>query len=153
MSDIFSGFGSLMKGLSGFMPQDDPNVKLLNAQTELSELQAQETEVYAEIGKRALAEGVHYSELENRLHLVQQNLALAKQKLNAAQGEKDEKERAERLESDSRTCPSCGNVNAEGIKFCQECGAKLGQQKCKSCGAVLAPNTRFCGECGAKQEV
>ncbi len=153
MSDIFGGFGSLMKGLSGFMPQDDPNVKLLNAQTELSELLSQETEAYANIGKKALSDGGHFGELENRLHLVQQNLALAKEKLNAAQGEKDEKEKAERLESDSRTCPSCGNVNAEGLKFCQECGTKLGKQKCTSCGATLAPDTRFCGECGAKQGV
>ncbi|WP_312613342.1 hypothetical protein [Oscillibacter sp.] len=42
-------FGGLMKGLSGFMPQDDPDVKLMSAQSDLSDLQQQETAIYADI--------------------------------------------------------------------------------------------------------
>ena len=52
------------------------------------------------------------------------------------------------------TCPSCGHENPEGVKFCQECGTKLGgsaKKHCTSCGAELTPGTRFCGECGARQ--
>ena len=39
--DLFGGLGKLgglMKGLSSFMPQDDPNTKIFNAQNELNEL-------------------------------------------------------------------------------------------------------------------
>ncbi len=36
MSDILGG---IFKGLSGFMPQDDPEVRLYQAQAELNEMQ------------------------------------------------------------------------------------------------------------------
>ena len=45
-------FGGLIKGLSGFMPQDDPDVKLMSAQSDLSDLQQQETAIYADIGRQ-----------------------------------------------------------------------------------------------------
>ena len=46
------------------------------------------------------------------------------------------------------TCSACGSANAEGQKFCGECGAKL-TAGCASCGAENAPGQKFCGECGA----
>ena len=46
------------------------------------------------------------------------------------------------------TCASCGHVNAEGQKFCGECGTPL-QAVCGSCGASNLPGQKFCGECGA----
>ena len=52
-NDLFGGLGGLMKGLSGLMPQDDPNVKLMNAQGDLDGLKKQENELYVEIGKLA----------------------------------------------------------------------------------------------------
>ena len=45
-------------------------------------------------------------------------------------------------------CSSCGTQNAEGKKFCTECGAALALS-CASCGAALAGDEKFCGECGA----
>src|SRR5258708_2271233 len=45
-------------------------------------------------------------------------------------------------------CPSCGTENAEGKKFCKECGAALAAA-CGSCGAPLAGDEKFCSECGA----
>ena len=56
MADLFSGLGGLMKGLSNFMPQDDPNTKLLKLQGEVADLKKQETNLYTEIGKKAGAE-------------------------------------------------------------------------------------------------
>ena len=131
MSDLFGGLGGLMKGLSGFMPQDDPDVKLMTAQSELSALQQQETETYAQIGRQALTQGAgRFPELESKLRLIQENVSEAQKRLTCAQAEKD----------------------AKGTKFCQECGAKLGAAKCNRCGAPLSLGIRFCGECGAKQE-
>jgi len=156
-SDLFGGLGGLVKGLSGFMPQDDPNVKLFGAQTELTDLKKQQQELYAEIGKRAVSKyGIEsFGELSDKLRLVENNIAAAEEKFNAMQAEKNAKEMAEQERTAARTCPSCGIQNPEGTKFCQECGTKLGAKEecfCTSCGAKLALGTRFCGECGARQE-
>lgn len=153
MADQFGGFGGLLKGLSSFMPQNDPNVKLMTAQAELADLQRQETELYAEIGKQALErEKGQYPALEGKLELVQRNLQEITQKIQRAQMEKDEQDATRKAEEADLTCPSCGNMNQEGVKFCQECGMKLGALYCRECGEKLSPGTRFCGECGAKQE-
>ena len=44
-------------------------------------------------------------------------------------------------------CPKCLFENAEGIKFCGECGAKL-ERICPQCNYRNAPGIKFCGECG-----
>lgn len=152
-NDLFSGLGGLMKGLSGFMPQDDPNVKMMKVQSELNDLMNEEMELYVEIGKQSLLKNCgQFPELENRLKLVQDNITEVHTKLEAIQSEKVKKEQEEQLMEERCTCPQCGHRNSEGVKFCQECGGKLGASNCRKCGAVLAPGTRFCGECGAKQE-
>ena len=152
-NDLFGGLGGLMKGLSSFMPQDDPNVKLMKVQSELNDLQNQETELYAEIGKQSLLiNSGQFPELESRLKLVQTNLTETQVRLEAVQVEKTKKDLEEQQAEEQCTCPECGHRNSEDVKFCQECGAKLGVSNCRECGAVLASGTRFCGECGAKQE-
>lgn len=84
-NDLFGGFGGLMKGLSSFMPQDDPDVKLIKAQSDLNDLRNQETELYAEIGKQSLLRNSgQFPELESRLKLVQSNLSEAQTSLEAA---------------------------------------------------------------------
>lgn len=154
MGDFLGGLSGLMKGLSGFMPQDDPDVKLMTAQSELADLQKQETELYAEIGKQVLANiSGQFPELENKLRLVQENMTAAAEKLSSAKSEKDATEAAKRAADAKRTCPQCGNHNEDGARFCEECGHKLGSAPlCHECGAQLAPGTRFCGSCGARQE-
>jgi len=44
-------------------------------------------------------------------------------------------------------CPKCKFDNREGIKFCEECGAKV-ELRCPKCGAEIPPGRKFCGECG-----
>jgi class 3 adenylate cyclase len=46
-------------------------------------------------------------------------------------------------------CPECQFDNREGVKFCEECGAKL-DLKCPRCYAKIPPGRKFCGECGHK---
>ena len=45
-------------------------------------------------------------------------------------------------------CPSCATENRAGVKFCEECGARL-EAACPSCGASVPAGTKFCGACGA----
>ncbi len=52
-NDVFGGLGGLMKGLSGFMPQDDPDVQIMKLQSDVSDLKQQEQEIFAQIGRQA----------------------------------------------------------------------------------------------------
>ncbi len=162
--DFFGGLGGLggalgglMGGLakSGLVPTDTPEGKLLAAQSELTDLQKQESDILLEIGRRAYEENPAYWPQDGKLRLIRQNMAAAQETLDNAKRVQEEAEAAKAQEDAKGRCPGCGYKNAEGIKFCQDCGTRLeGAAKafCTSCGAELAPGTRFCGECGARQE-
>jgi class 3 adenylate cyclase/tetratricopeptide (TPR) repeat protein len=50
------------------------------------------------------------------------------------------------------TCPSCGQENPEGFKFCGACAAPLaavGVVVCQRCGQENPAGFKFCGECAA----
>lgn len=150
-NDIFGGLSGLMKGLSGFMPQDDPNVILMNAQNEVNDLKNQETAVYTEIGRLAYAQNPDaFPEQKNKLQLIGANLSAAEAKMNAKQQEMKAAEQEKKAAEERSSCPSCGTRNPDGVKFCQECGAKLGPSKafCTGCGQENPAGTRFCGNCG-----
>src|SRR3990172_6440223 len=45
-------------------------------------------------------------------------------------------------------CPRCQAGNRQGVRFCEDCGARLALT-CPSCGAEVLPDKKFCGACGA----
>jgi len=47
-------------------------------------------------------------------------------------------------------CAACRAENRAGVKFCEECGARL-EATCPACGARLPAEKKFCGECGARR--
>lgn len=47
-------------------------------------------------------------------------------------------------------CKKCGSEVAENLKFCPECGNRLGEF-CKKCGAKLLKGSKYCPECGQLQ--
>ena len=53
-NDLFGGLGGLMKGLSNFMPQDDPNTQLFKLQAEVTDLKKKENDLYARLEVRHL---------------------------------------------------------------------------------------------------
>ena len=152
-NDLLGGLGGLMKGLSGLMPQDDPNVKLLNLQMELNENQKKEQELYAKVGMKALEkEGDEaYSELSGRLWLVQRDIRDLQTQLNSTKQEIQEREKQIQTQKQLRTCPDCDTENPEGVKFCQEYGTAFGGERQlirPQYGTENPPETRFCGNCG-----
>lgn len=147
-------FGGLMKGLGAFMPKDDPNTKLFQSQSEISELETREAELYAEIGRKlypSIVSQPEYEDLVTELKYIQKKLQTAKEELQEVQNVKSEQNQKDQEQLKIRTCPNCETLNPEGVKFCQECGAKLhlsSKVKCIECGAEFPVGTRFCGECG-----
>ena len=45
-------------------------------------------------------------------------------------------------------CPRCHAQNRDGLKFCEDCGARLALA-CPQCGAEVTAGKKFCGSCGA----
>jgi class 3 adenylate cyclase len=43
-------------------------------------------------------------------------------------------------------CPTCGNENRAGAKFCSECATPLAAG-CPTCGTINPPTAKFCSEC------
>ena len=123
---------------------------------ELAELKERRLEVLAEIGEKALPElkdkegfadlAASVADIDDRTDdLRRQEEELLEEK---ARREKEEKERIAKL-----TCYVCKKVNQEGSRFCEECGAKLGEpprEYCRACCTMNLPQMKFCGECGAK---
>lgn len=161
MSDILTG---IVKGLSGFMPQDDPDVKIFNSQTEMKELSAKIEKVYARLGRQVYETngGEAYPEIKAELDLLTANRKEAEARLQRAKEEKAAKERAQaeeraRLEAEQQAncCPNCGAYCPEGSNFCLECGSKLVKPEstkkfCTNCGGEITQGQRFCTECGTK---
>lgn len=156
LGNLGGALGGLMGGLtkSGLVPKDTPEGKLMAAQSELSDLQNQESEILLEIGRQAYEQNPSAWPHDSKMKLIRQNLVSAQAALNEAKASKERAE-AEKAAQDAKgRCPQCGHKNDEGTNFCQECGAKLtapGPKHCTSCGAELAAGVRFCGECGASQ--
>ena len=154
-NDLFGGLGGLGGILGGIaksvVPQDSAEGKLLHAQSDLSDLKKQETDILLEIGKQACQQNPSAWPQDGKLKLIQQNIADAQKILDEAKAAQEQADAAKAAEDAVGRCPSCGHKNPEGIKFCQECGTKLGASNCISCGAELQPGIRFCGECGAQQ--
>lgn len=164
MSGILEG---IVKGLSGIMPQDDPDVKIFNAQNNLEDLTQKEEVAYARLGRQIYeSDGAErFPELKAELERLGIEKVTARQCIQAAKEEKAAKERAEAEEATrreeeevSRCCPNCGNYPPEGTNFCQECGSKLsapvsaGKRFCPNCGMEIAAGNHFCGSCGTKVE-
>ena len=46
-------------------------------------------------------------------------------------------------------CPSCGNPIPAAAKFCNHCGAKIGEAMiCANCKTDIPPGSKFCPNCG-----
>ena len=160
-SDLFGslgnlgGLGSILGGLAkSVVPQDTPEGKLFAAQSDVSDLQKQESALLLEIGRQAYDANPSAWPQDAKLKLIRENLASAQGSLGDAQQAQKQADADKAAEDARGRCPNCGTKNPDGVKFCQECGTAIpagGKAFCGTCGAELAPGTRFCGVCGAAQ--
>ncbi|MDR0293893.1 MAG: zinc ribbon domain-containing protein [Oscillospiraceae bacterium] len=157
-NDLFGGLGNLGGLLGGLaksvVPKDTPEGRLLAAQSELSDLQKQESDILLEIGKQAYEQNPSAWPQDGKLKLIRENMAAAQATLGEAKEAQEQADAAKKAEDAKGRCSECGHKNPEGVKFCQECGTPLaaeGPKHCTSCGAELTAGTRFCGACGARQ--
>src|SRR5262249_7369144 len=51
-------------------------------------------------------------------------------------------------EAPGMQCPRCHAESRDGLKFCEDCGARLAVA-CAQCGAEVTPGKKFCGFCGS----
>ena len=131
-------------------------VKLSEIAEELTDIGEQKSRVYAALGEKALPElsdNPEYAtfvadidELDKRVAV----LGVEREDLLAA---KERFIREQKEEMARRTCVKCSMVSAEGARFCEECGGKVGdlpREFCKSCCTLNYAGLKFCGECGVK---
>jgi len=156
--DLFGGLGGIGDLIGGIAknttPKDSPEGKLLHAQSDLSDLKKQESELLVEIGRQAYAQNPSAWSQDSKLKLIQQNISEAESSLNEAKQAQQSAEANKAANDAGRTCTNCNTMNPEGVKFCQECGTPLGAaavKHCGNCGAEMAPGVQFCGECGTRQ--
>lgn len=161
MSDIFGMLSKSLKPLMDLTGQKpDENTLPILLKGDVEELLTKKKEALARIGEAAynMVRTNSFDLAALRPLCVDVDTADAQLKVKQAELKNAElaaeasKKKAEEVEA-ARTCPACGDVNPEGVNFCQQCGSKLGlpkSAKCPSCGAENPPGTRFCGDCGAK---
>ncbi|MDD4508359.1 MAG: zinc ribbon domain-containing protein [Eubacteriaceae bacterium] len=157
MRDVFTeGLGNLVKNLSGILPQDDPDIRILTGKADLAELQRQCDALYIAIGKEAMAtNGAAYGDKAQALKDLLSQIADIQEAIETAQNERDK--RCEDIKSalTPNICPQCGKLNEDGAKFCCACGAPLDGSEpsvptCPNCGKEYPEGTKFCSECGTK---
>lgn len=149
--DIFSG---LLKGFGAFLPQDDPEVKLMNLQSQLSDAKQALQNSYAALGLALLPTIEKDERYKKELDLIavyKHQVATLQTQLDDFMREKQEREQIAQSQARASYCQACGSANEAGAKFCQDCGKKLGGLlTCSRCGKENPLDTRFCSECGTR---
>ena len=123
---------------------------------ELDDIGRRRNDVFSELGERALPElrdKPAYAGLAAEIAGLEARAGELLARRGELLAEKEALEREEKAKLALRTCFVCKAVNPEGARFCEECGAKLGEpprEYCTACGTMNQPSMKFCGECGAR---
>ena len=131
------------------MTPEELKVKSAEIDKQIIRLEQTESEFFSELGRKLLPlvpPDSEYAPLIEKIKEISDKTAELRQ-------EKISIDEEYQNQLAAVTCFYCKAVSAEGSRFCEECGAKLGvppREYCKACGTTNAPNMKFCGECGNK---
>jgi len=117
---------------------------------ELEQTQQQRGEVLCALGERA------YQQMKEGGLTPEHLMPQFKDVQELDQRESVVRRQIEALEApppNERSCPSCGQLNGPGDRFCVGCGKALEPREaprptCSACGAELKLQARFCVSCG-----
>lgn len=114
--------GDLKNGLKKSVEDLNKSVKTLETQSKINTLNKEADAVYAEIGKRAVAENgaEKYGELGDKLRTILADVKTEEEKLPA--GAVKEKRKA-------KICPGYSTENPENARFCSCCCERQEDQK------------------------
>lgn len=159
MSDFLSGLGGIIKGMQPLMGEEAKNDASMNAfllQSDVSSLEGKRREVLARIGEAVCDAPGQYPQFAAQCEeaaMLKKQIDAKKAEMTAAKQAAEQQEMQKQRERDALICRSCGFENEPGVKFCGECGDKLGTPQaanCPQCGEALKPGVKFCGGCGTR---
>ncbi|MCL1803810.1 MAG: zinc ribbon domain-containing protein [Eubacteriaceae bacterium] len=134
---------------SNFSSKETPDGGWVKSRIELAELKRQEKELLIEIGRLSYEDNPAKWAQSKSLRQVKQKISLIEDDLQRVRTARKEAKKPE-----GAACSTCGAYNAEGTKYCKECGSNLlakASKFCIKCGEALVPNASFCASCGSKQ--
>ena len=123
---------------------------------ERAALEEKRREALAEFGELALPalrENAEFAAPVEKIDGIEAEAGLLDEKEASLLAEQEQLEQEERERIAKLTCFSCKAVSPDGAKFCENCGAKLGEpprEYCMDCGTMNPPEMKFCGGCGRK---
>lgn len=102
-------------------------IKITQLESDISQLEKQEANIYAQIGKMAVEnDGAEkYGDLGTKLLDLQKNRAAKNAELAELKPEEQNSGYASPSEDKDGFCQACGTKYTAGTKFCSSCGAKL----------------------------
>ena len=134
------------------MTLNETKIKSEETAGKITEYEKAAFALYAELGQKMLeliTADSEYAPLSDKIRETDGQLEELRRELS-------ELEQSYKTQLTALTCFSCKMVNPEGSRFCEGCGAKLGEppkEYCRACSTMNNPGQKFCGECGAKLEV
>ena len=130
--------------------------RLAAVKDEKAALEAKRREALAEFGELALPElrgNADFAGPAAKIDGIDAEASALNEKEAALLAEQERLELEEKERIEKLTCFYCKAVSPDGARFCENCGAKLGdppREYCRNCKTMNQPEMKFCGECGRK---
>ncbi len=144
------------------------NAKISGEKSAISELYKQLGEKIYEKYAAGAYQDIDMAELFDAVDARKANIADAEEKISAIKAENEARaqagsaaQTAEKAAPAGPVCSCCGAPVAEGVKFCNQCGARQeapapivveAKKFCTNCGAEAVSGVKFCSQCGNKIE-
>lgn len=140
-------FDQAGKKISSVQKRTGDSITVRKLQTQIKNVEAEIGRMYAAIGEKCYKAHAAGSKPEE-LDIFYANVTTLNARIAEIRDEID------RLNNVVR-CESCNAAVERGVRFCQNCGARMPVpqvETCPACGAARCENARFCESCGHRFE-